>query len=283
MVNRRLSAYARVMRESEMVEAAQVDIDPNAAAKMTAAVDGWFGREQAVKAVRQAVTAWAMAVNGDESALASIADPNWVRTLMFPGTYNAPRPHWVVAPGPALTELTIWKFEPAASPPTLKVKWQFAGRRRWIDADPSVAGDGDGDELILVGWLELGFTGSGAWPWRLSHGFVEACGDRFGYTFARGTETVDEYRQRVGYSAACDGLVPTDSYLLVVGFAEDDVKYGSTVSVEVSSDAPVTREEAVELVEPAMQADIVEARGGELGDWHPRLAWLRVIRLVGPA
>jgi hypothetical protein len=281
MVNRGLSAYARVMRESEMVEAARLEIDPNAAAKM--AGDGWFGREQAVKAARQAITAWAMAVNGDDSALASIADPNWVRTLMLPGTYGVPRPHWVVAPGPALTELAIWKFEPGASPPTLKVKWQFAGRRRWIDADPSVAGDGDGDELTLVGWLELGFTGSGAWPWRLSHGFVEARGDRFGYTFARGTETVDEYRQRVGYSAACDGLVPTDSYLLVVGFAEDDVKYGSTVSVEVSSDAPVTREEAVELVEPAMQADIVEARGGELGDWHPRLAWLRVIRLVGPA
>ena len=34
---------------------------------------------------------------------------------------------------------------------------------------------------------------------------------------------------------------------------------------------------------PAIQADIVGARGGEVGDWHPRLAWLRVIRLVGPA
>jgi hypothetical protein len=271
------------MGESEMVEAAPLEIDQNAAAMMTEAGDGRFGREQAVKAVRQAITAWALAVNGDDSALASIADPNWVRALMFPGTYGVPRPHWVVAPGPALTELTIWKFEPDAAPPTLKAKWQFIGRRHWMDADPSVAGDGEADQLTFVGWLELRLTGSGARPWRLSHAFVEASGDRSGYTFARGTETAEEYRQRVGYSAACDGLVPTDRYLLVVGFAEDDVKYGSTVSVEVSSDAPVTREEAVELVEPAIQADIVRFRGGEVGDWYPRLVWLRVIRLLGPA
>jgi hypothetical protein len=79
------------MGESEMVEAAELDISPAAAAALTAAGDGWFSREQVVKAAR--------------------------------------------------------------------------------------------------------FTGSGAWSWRLGSGLVEARNDPFGYTFARGTETVAEYRE----------------------------------------------------------------------------------------
>jgi hypothetical protein len=76
MVIGRLSAYARVMRESEMVEAAALDAYPDAAAAMTEAGGGWFGTVMAGKAARLAVAAWAAAVNGDESALASIADAN---------------------------------------------------------------------------------------------------------------------------------------------------------------------------------------------------------------
>jgi hypothetical protein len=30
-------------------------------------------------------------------------------------------------------------------------------------------------------------------------------------------------------------------------------------------------------------SEIAAARGGEAGDWRPRLVWLRVIRLLGPA
>lgn len=35
---------------------------------------GWFGKALAVKAARQAVIAWATAVNGDETELAALAD-----------------------------------------------------------------------------------------------------------------------------------------------------------------------------------------------------------------
>jgi hypothetical protein len=268
------------MGESEMVEAAALVIDPRAAATMTGDGDDWFSRKQVVRAARRVVTAWAMAVNGDDTVLASVADPNQACWLMSPDSYQVPKPHWVVAPDPVLAELDIWRFEPDATPPRLNAKWQFTGRRRWIDADPGIPGDGADDEVPFNGWLELRFTGSGAWPWQLGSGFVEA---RDGYTFARRTETVEEYRQRVGDSAVDEALAPTDVYLLTVAFAEDDVKYGSTASVEVSSDAPVTRQETVELVESAIQADIVRGRGGEVGDWRPRLVWLRVIRLLGPA
>ncbi len=66
-------------------------------------------------------------------------------------------------------------------------------------------------------------------------------------------------------------------------FTEDDVKFGSAVRVEVSSDPAPTREEAARLVEPAIQQECVRWRGGVAGDYRPSLSSLRVIRLLGPA
>ncbi len=66
-------------------------------------------------------------------------------------------------------------------------------------------------------------------------------------------------------------------------FTEDDVKLGSTARVEVASDPAPTREEAARRVESAMQQERVRWRGGDVGDWHPTLRHLRVIRLLGPA
>jgi hypothetical protein len=273
------------MNESEMVEAAELDVYPDAAAAMTEAGAGWFGRELAVGAARHALTAWATAVNGDQTALAAIADPDRVDWLLYPESYHTWRRQWVIAPGPVLTELAITRIETAAEPPQLDVKWQFTGRRRWVEAGPEAsgpetAGERD-DERAFVGILGLTLTGSGAWPWRLGSGsHVQTLDDYLGYTFASSTETEDECRQRTG---APEPLAPTDTYLLVADFAEHDEKFGSTATVEVSSDPAPTREEAARLVEPAMQAECVRWRGGVAGEWYPSLAHLRVIRLLGPA
>jgi hypothetical protein len=166
------------------------------------------------------------------------------------------------------------------------VKWQFTGRRRWVDAEPGAAsgaqtpGERD-DELAFVGILGLTFTGPGAWPWRLGSGsHVQTLDDYLGYTFASSAETAEECRERTG---AREPLAPTDTYLLVADFTEDDVKFGSTARVEVASDPAPTREEAARLVEPAMQAECVRWRGGVAGEYHPSLARLHVIRLLGPA
>jgi hypothetical protein len=274
------------MSESEMVAAAELDVYPDAAAAMTEVGDGWFGRERAVKAARHALTAWAMAVNGDQTALAAMADPDRVDWLLNPESYHSWRRQWVIAPGPVLTELAITRIEADAEPPQLDVKWQFTGRRRWVDAEPGAAsgaqtpGERD-DELAFVGILGLTLSGSDAWPWRLGSGsHVQTLDDYLGYTFASGTETEDECRQRTG---AREPLAPTDVYLLVADFAEHDEKFGSIATVEVSSDPAPTREEAARLVEPAMQAECVRWRGGVAGEYHPSLARLRVIRLLGPA
>ena len=269
------------MNEAEMVGAVELDVYPDAAAAMTEAGGGWFGRELAVRAARQAVAAWATAVNGDQTALAALADiPDRVGWLIFPDSDHPWREQWAVAPGPVLTELTIWRLEPAADPPELDVKWRFTGRQRWADADAGGIAGRDGDELSFVGMLTLKFIGSGAWPWRLTLGSVKTLDAYLGYTFASGIETVQECLQR---TTAREPLAPTDTYLLVADFTEDDVKFGSAVRVEVSSDPAPTREEAARLVEPAMQQECVQWRGGDVGDWHPTLRHLRVVRLLGPA
>jgi len=263
-----------------MVEAVELDIYPSAAAAMTEAGGGWFGRELAVRAARHAVAAWAMAVNGDQAALAAMADPDRVEWLLYPDCYYSRRRQWVIAPGPVLTELTISRLETDADPPELSVKWQFTGRRRWIDSEPGAAGEHDDDTLAFVGILGLTFTGGGTWPWRLDSGsHVQTLDDYLGYTFATSTESDEQCRQRTG---AREPLAPTHTYLLVADFAEHDEKFASTATVEVSSDPGPTRDEAARLVEPAMQAECVRWRGAA-GEYRPSLSHLRVIRLLGPA
>ena len=75
-------------------------------------------------------------------------------------------------------------------------------------------------------------------------------------------------------------LVPTDTYLLDAGFAEHDEKFGSSAVLEVSSDPAPTRDEAHELIWPAIWAQTDRALGE--GDWRPSLGSLRMIRLLSP-
>ena len=271
------------MNESEMVAAAQLVIYADPDATMTEAGDGWFGRTLAVRAARLAVAAWARAVNGDESALAALADtPDRVGWLLQPESLSPWRPQWTVAPDPVVTEVRIWGLDPVADPPELNAQWLFTGRRRWADPDQADGRDEDEDDRPFVGMATLKLTGSDPWPWRLTLGSVQTMDSYLGYTYAVSTETAEEYKERTG--AGEPSLTPTSTYyLLEADFTEDDVKFGSKVAVEISSDSVLTREEAARLVEPAMQADVVQWRGGEVGDWHPSLRALRVTRLLGPA
>jgi hypothetical protein len=271
------------MNESEMVASAELVIYADPDATMTEAGDGWFGRTLAVRAARLAVAAWARAVNGDDSALAALADdvPDRVGWLLQPESLNPWRPQWTVAPDPVVTELRIWSLSPTADPPELNAQWLFTGRRRWTDPEQEHSGGPD-DELPFVGMATLKLTGSDPWPWQLALGSVQTLDAYLGYTYTVSTETAEEYKERTGADPGRP-LAPTDTYLLVADFTEDDVKFGSKVAVEISSDSALTREEAARLVEPAMQADVVQWRGGEVGDWHPTLRALRVTRLLGPA
>lgn len=267
------------MSEFEMVAAASLDAYPAAAAAMTEAGGGWFGTVMAGKAARLAVAAWVTAVNGDESALAAMADGDAVHWLLDPV-----RKKWVIAAGPLVTEILISGLDPAADPPELRVTWRFSGRQR---IEPAL-GPGDAapwdwtdGEQVFVGLLTLELTGSGASPWRLTHGHVETLDAHLGYTFVSRFETAEEYRRRTGTSAGDGVLVPTDAYLLDAGFAEHDEKFGSSARLEVSSDVAPTRAEAEKLIWPAIWAETRRALGE--GDWRPSLGSLRMTRLLGPS
>ena len=269
------------MTEFEMVEAISVDANPVAAAEMTEAGEGWFGTAMAAKEARLAVAAWAAAVNGDDTRLASMSDPDVANWLLYPV-----RKAWAIAPGPVVTEIMISAVKPAAEPPELGVTWRFTGRQRPVEPRPPEPGlarpSGWTDaEQIFVGLLTLTFTGPAAWPWRLAHGHVSTLDDHLGYAFISRFETAEECRRRLGTSAGDGVLVPTDTYLLEAGFAEHDYKFGSSARLEVSSDPAPTREAAEQLIWPAIWAET--RRGLGQGDWRPSLGWLDMIRLLGPA
>lgn len=269
------------MTESEMVEAISVDANPVAAAALTESGQGWFGMAMAAREARRAVAAWATAVNGDGTRLASMADPDAAHWLLYPV-----RKAWAIAPGPVVTEITIWTVKPAAEPPELGVAWRFTGRQRPVEPGPPEPGlarpSGWSDaEQVFVGNLTLAFTGPAAWPWRLTHGHVSTLDDYLGYTFTSRLETAEECRRRLGTPAGDGMLVPTDTYLLVAGFAEHDEKFGSSARLEVSSESAPARDAAEKLIWPAIWAETSRALGP--GDWRPSLGWLDMIRLLGPA
>jgi hypothetical protein len=229
-------------------------------------------------AARLAVTAWLMAVNGDGSALAAMADGDAAHWLL-----NPVRKEWVIAAGPLVTEIVISGVDPAAESPELRVIWRFTGRQRIEPAlgpGDAVPWDWTDGEQIFAGLLTLELTGSGASPWRLTHGHVETLDAHLGYTFVSRFETPEEYRRRTGTSAGAGVLVPTNTYLLDAGFAEHDEKFGSSARLEVSSDPAPTREEAEKLIWPAIWAETHRALGE--GEWRPSLGWLDMIRLLGP-
>ena len=63
------------------------------------------------------------------------------------------------------------------------------------------------------------------------------------------------------------------------GFFEHDVRFGSSVTIEVQREAAPARDEAVQLVWPAIEQET--ARALSAGDWQPSLSSLKVVELLG--
>jgi hypothetical protein len=61
-------------------------------------LDDRFGADYVCRAARQVVAAWAMAVDGDDTALAAVAESRAAYWLMHPD-----RERWPVSPGPRVT------------------------------------------------------------------------------------------------------------------------------------------------------------------------------------
>ena len=254
-------------------------VDPDVAETMRQAGgrDERFSADVVGSAARLAVATWARAADGDESALAGM-DPNRAHFLVHP-----PMKGWYVAPGPKVTRIEVAQLntEPRATqipvagyeiePVLLRVGFRFDGRKRFDDP-----GRAD-EETTFVGHLELRLPDSG--PWRLYEGYVDTLDDFLGYTFSSRRETAEEYSRRTGSPAPPQVTGPLRHFRVLAGFADDDVKFGAEAQVQVQRETAPTREEAVELVQPAVWEETTRALGE--GDWRPTIRRVIVTELLG--
>jgi hypothetical protein len=258
-----------------MVEAASLDVHPSVATTMqlAGARDHRLRADAVTRAARLAVAAWAMAVDGDETTLTALAQPDAAYRLIHP----APG-HWQVAPGPTVTHIAVSSLDAEADPPRLRVGFDFAGRRR---ADLAGQADGGDSNIQFVGTLDLTLQDSGQWPWQLTSGHVETLDQFLGYVFTSRRESPEEYRQRAGAQASPAAAGPGRAFRVIAGFAEHDERLGATASVDVHQEATPTRAEAEELVWPAIWEETRKALGD--GDWRPDLNWLDLVELLDEA
>jgi hypothetical protein len=261
------------MSQSEsvaMVEAASLEVRPSVTdtAQLAEVRDSRLEAETVTRAARLAVAAWAMAANGDNSALTDIAQPDALYWLMHPV-----RQHWQVAPGPRVTHIAVSPVD--ADPPQLRVRFDFTGRRRFDDAREVDVPRGG---TRFVGLLTLTFQSGGGLPWQLSSGHVETLDQFLGYVFTSRLETPEECRQRAGSAAGPAAGGRDRAFRLVAGFAEHDERFAATVSVEAHCETTPTPGDAEQLVWPAILAETRRALGD--GDWRPALNWLDVVELL---
>jgi hypothetical protein len=121
--------------------------------------------------------------------------------------------------------------------------------------------------------------GTGPQPWRLTSGHVQTLDDFLGYTFTSGQETPGEYAERTGSLEPPEAAGPARWFRLTAGFFEHDVRFGSSVTIEVQREGAPARDEAVRLVWPAVEQETARALGE--GDWRPSLSSLNVVELLG--
>ena len=234
-----------------------------------AARDGRFDAGLVTGTARLAVAAWAMAVDGDATTLSAHASADAVHWLLHPV-----RKPWRVAPGPIVTQIEIWGLE-AAEPPRLKVSFQFAGRQLPDDPDQGAQAGG---ETLFAGLLDVALGAAGQQEWQLVSGHVQTLDEFLGYVFTSRQETAEEHRQRVGSAATAPaGGGRARTFQIRAGFADHDVRFGSSVTIEVRQESAPTRDEAAALVWPAIEGETGRALGE--GDWRPSLSWLDVIEL----
>lgn len=267
------------MSESEsvtLIQATSVDVRASVTETMRHAGvrDGRLGSDLVSRTARLAVAAWARAADGDDTTLAAMGQPDAAYWLMHP----AGKP-WQVAPGPRVTRIEITDLDADTEPARLRVMFHFAGRRRF--ADPGQADSTADGEMLFAGLLNLTLSAGGRWPWQLSSGHVATLDEFLGYVFTSRRETPQEYHQRTGSSAGPATGGPARRFRLAAGFAEHDERFGSSVAIEVQRETTPTRDEATQLVWPAIEEETTRALGE--GDWRPSLNWLDVIELLDGA
>ncbi len=141
--------------------------DARAAALDLSLADGRFAPDVLEIAARRAVSAWAEAVDGDDSSLEAIAHREAVEHLLHPG--DPSRKTRLVVRGPKVTQIRITGLDAAATPPTMTVEVDIAGRRYIEDRDTAavLAGTQSRSSSFTEHWT-MALDGDAAQPWQIA-------------------------------------------------------------------------------------------------------------------
>ena len=161
-------ATADAVPDAQIAEVADLDFDgtARAAALDLAMVDGRFAPDVLEAAARQAVAAWAEAVDGDDAALERAATPEAVRELLYAG--DASERTRLVVRGPRLRALRITALHADATPPTMLVEADLTGRRYREDRDTVAVVEGSKErEVSFTERWAMVLDGDAETPWRI--------------------------------------------------------------------------------------------------------------------
>jgi len=173
----------QAMRDQALVEGAVADAVPDgtkiseladlnftgdarAAALDLSLADGRFAPDVLEVAAREAVQAWAEAVDGDDSALRAVATSQAARGLLHPGDPSGQTR--LVVRGPKVKRIAISALDAAAEPPTMTIEVQVAGRRYIEDRNTTaiLAGSQTRETTFTEQW-SLALSGDDTVPWRI--------------------------------------------------------------------------------------------------------------------
>jgi predicted lipid-binding transport protein (Tim44 family) len=143
----------------------QFEGDARGAALDLSLADGRFAPDVLEVAARRAVAAWAEAVDGSDADLKAIAHPDALRELLYPGGAGTR----LVVRGPRLKQIRIVGLDAAATPPTMTVEVDVAGRRYIEDRNTAAvrAGSQTRETSFTEHWM-FALDGPSAQPWRIA-------------------------------------------------------------------------------------------------------------------
>jgi len=145
----------------------QFEGDAQNAANDLSLADGRFAPDVLEIAARRAVNGWALAVDGDDSALRAVATPAAARELLYAGdTSGALR---MVVRGPAVSRMRVVGLDAADEPPTMTIEVDLTGRRYIENRDTTavVAGSRSRQTSFTERWT-LSLTDDADQPWRIT-------------------------------------------------------------------------------------------------------------------
>jgi predicted lipid-binding transport protein (Tim44 family) len=144
----------------------QFDGDARGAALDLSLADGRFAPDVLEISARRAVAAWAEAVDGDDTALGSIATWDAADQLLHPG--DATHKTRVVVRGPTVKQIRITGLDAATTPPTMTIDVDIEGRRYIEDRDTAavVSGSRSRATSFTEQWT-LALTDDAVQPWRI--------------------------------------------------------------------------------------------------------------------